>query len=283
MSFDAAAYRDRSLHNWEEAAPGWARHWEDTRAMFAPVTHWLIDALELQPGERVLELAAGVGEAGMLAAELVAPTGGVIISDQAEAMLDAARARATQLGIDNVEFRILNAEWIDLPVATLDGVLCRMGYMLMADPAAALAETRRVLRTGGRVALAVWDAPEANPWMTVPGRELTERGLMQPGAAGEPGPFALASADRVMELLEGAGFVEVRVERVDTPRRQASFSDFWATSLELSRGFHDAVMSRPAAEIEQIEAAVADRLAPYTAPDGSLEIPGRALVAAATV
>jgi SAM-dependent methyltransferase len=283
MSFDAGAYRDTSLRDWEEAAPGWARRQRDIAALFEPVTHWMIDALELQPGERVLELAAGIGEPGMLAAELVAPAGGVIVSDQAEAMLDAARERAAQLGLDNVEFRVLNAEWIDLPVATIDAVLCRMGYMLMADPAAALAETRRVLRTGGRLALAVWDAAEENPWMTLPGRVLAERGHTKPSAPGEPGPFALGNEQTLTDLLYEAGFREVRIERVDVSRRHASFAEYWSSSLELSRAFHDAVMSQPQPEIEQIEAAVERKVEPYTADDGSLELPGRALLAAASV
>ncbi len=114
----------------------------------------MLDAVSLQPGERVLELAAGLGETGMLAAERVAPMGGVIVSDQADAMLDGARARALQLGLSNIEFQVLGAEWIDLPLASVDAVLCRWGYMLIADPSAALAETRRVLRPGGRLALA---------------------------------------------------------------------------------------------------------------------------------
>ena len=96
MSFDANAYRQASLDGWEAAAPGWVRRQEMLRAFGAPVSHWMLDAMHPQPGERVLELAAGLGETGMLAAELVAPIGGVIISDQAEAMLEGARARAAR-------------------------------------------------------------------------------------------------------------------------------------------------------------------------------------------
>ena len=170
MSFDPNAHRDASLRSWEEAASGWTRQQAAMREFGAPVSHWMIDAIMPQPGERVLELAAGLGETGMLAAELVAPMGGVIVSDQAEAMLAGARARALALGLSNVEFQVLNAEWIDLPVASIDAVLCRWGYMLMADPPAALTDTRRVLRPGGRVALAVWDAIEHNPWALLPPR-----------------------------------------------------------------------------------------------------------------
>jgi SAM-dependent methyltransferase len=281
MSFDSSAHRDESLQSWEEAASGWARQQAAMRDFSAPVAHWMIDAIAPQPGQRVLELAAGLGETGMLVAELVAPIGGVIVSDQAEAMLSAARERAIALGLSNVEFKVLNAEWIDLPVASVDAVLCRWGYMLMADPAAALAETRRVLRPGGRVALAVWDSIEQNPWVRLPGLELIERGLTTPPAAGTPGMFALASSEQLTLLLQEAGFEDVRVEGLDLNRRHASFEEFWDSTLDLSRALHDAVLDRPEPEIAEIHAALAERFAPYTAVDGSLEIPGRTLVASA--
>jgi len=282
MSFDANAHRDASLQGWEEAAAGWVRSQELLREFGAPVSHWLIDAVAPQPGQRVLELAAGLGETGLLAAELVAPVGGAIISDQAEAMLSGARERAATLGLSNVEFHVLNAEWIDLPVASVDVVLCRWGYMLMADPAAALGETRRVLRPSGRVALAVWDAIEHNPWASLPGAELRERGLTPPPVPGAPGPFALGSADRLRELLEQAGFAELRVQTLQLHRRHASFEEFWETTLDLSRPFHDAVLARPQTEIEEIRAAVRKRLEPYEAAGGVLDIPGRTLVASAS-
>jgi SAM-dependent methyltransferase len=282
MSFDANAHRDASLQGWEEAAAGWVRSQELLREFGAPVSHWMLDAVAPQPGQRVLELAAGLGETGLLAAELVAPVGGAIISDQAEAMLAGARKRAAQLGLSNVEFQVLNAEWIDLPVASVDVVLCRWGYMLMADPAAALGETRRVLRSGGRVGLAVWDSIEHNPWAALPGLELRDRGLVPSPEPGAPGPFALGRAEGVYELLQEAGFAEVNVESLQLHRRHASFEQFWESTLDLSRAMHDAVLSRPQAEIVQIQQAVRERFAPYEAADGSLDIPGRTLVASAS-
>jgi ubiquinone/menaquinone biosynthesis C-methylase UbiE len=276
-----AEHRRQSLEHWEEAAAGWMARQEAVRRLSEPVSQWMIDAIEPQPGQRVLELAAGLGETGFRVAELVAPIGGVITSDQSEAMLDGARARASELGLSNVEFQALNAEWIDLPLASVDAVLCRWGYMLMADPHTALRETRRVLRTGGRVALAVWDAVQHNPWAALPALELRERGLGEPAAPGQPGPFALGDQARVRELLEQAGFTAVWVHALDLCQRCASFEELWETTLDLSRVFHDAVLSRPQEEIEQIHASLAERFAPYTAPDGSLSIPMRTLVATA--
>jgi SAM-dependent methyltransferase len=284
MSFDANAYRKSSLENWEEAASGWFGRKELMRQFAAPVSHWMIDAISPQPGQRVLELAAGLGETAMLAAELVAPMGGVVVSDQAEAMLTGARARALELGLSNIEFQVLNAEWIDLPLASVDAALCRWGYMLMADPATALGETRRVLRPGGRVALAVWDAIEHNPWASLPARELIERGIApQPdGDAQTPGPFVLGSAQRLTALLQQAGFGEIHVEAIELLRRHPDFEELWDTTLDLSRNFHDAVLSRPENEIAEIKGSLAARFAPYTSAQGALEIPGRTLVACAS-
>jgi SAM-dependent methyltransferase len=285
VSFDANAYRRASLESWEAAAPGWVRRQELLRELAAPVSQWMLGALALQPGQRVLELAAGLGETGLLAAELVAPSGRVIVSDQAEAMLEGARSRALALGLDNVEFRVLDGEWIDLPLASVDAVLCRWGYMLMADPGAALGETRRVLASGGRLAFAVWDSVQSNPWALLPAQELRERGLAPAppeSSQPRPGPFALGSAEVVRELLAGAGFAEVEVQELELPRRHPDFEELWETTLDLSRDFHDAVLSRPAGEMEEIKASLAERFAPYTAADGTLEVPGRTLVASAS-
>lgn len=286
-AFDANAHREASLEGWEAAASGWRRRHEAIARFGAPVGEWMLDAVALQPGERVLELAAGMGETGMLAAEQVAPGGKVIVSDQAEAMLEGARARARELGIENVEFRRYGAEWIDLPLASVDVVLCRWGYMLLADPGAALAEARRVLAPGGRIALAVWDSVQHNPWALQPTLELIERGLIPapapaPDAGWQPGPFALGDPARVRELLADAGFAEIDVQAVELVQEYPSFDDLWETMLDINHTFHDAVLSRPEPEIGEIRAGLAARLSSYTSTEGAIVLPGRSLVARAS-
>jgi ubiquinone/menaquinone biosynthesis C-methylase UbiE len=267
---------------WDEAAAGWRRHGELLRTYTAPVSSWLVDAIDPRPGQRVLELAAGLGDISLLVAARVAPDGVVVCSDRSQAMLEAARARAAELGVGNVEFAPLDAEWIDLPVASVDALICRWGYMLVAHPESALRESRRVVRPGGAVALAVWDAPELNPWSAVPNGVMRERGLLRAPEPGSPGPFALADEGRLRELLEQAGFEEVRVAALDFEESQPDFDSYWETRLDFSRILHDAVLSRPEAEIAEIRGEVEARLAQYAAPDGRLAIPARTLVAAAS-
>ena len=114
---DPDTLRAQMLERWELAASGWGKRAEDVRDHGMPVSLWLIEHLALQPGQRLLELAAGPGDTGFLAAELITPGGTLISSDGADAMLELARNRAEKLGIHNVEFKSLQLEWIDLPTA----------------------------------------------------------------------------------------------------------------------------------------------------------------------
>lgn len=280
---DPERYRDVARDQWSRSADGWARRRDEFQRATLPVSRWLIDAVEPQPGQLLLELAAGPGDTGLLAAELVRPGGGGLISsDFAEEMLDAARARARELGADNVEFRVLEMEWLDLPTASVDAVLCRWGFMLTADPAAALREARRVLRPGGRLALAVWDDPAHNAWATLPTDVLVERGLTERRDPAGPGMFAFSPPSRVAELLADAGFAEVELDAVDFVYGWASADAFWDTTMDLSRPFRDLVEGLDDAERAAVREALAARLEPHRRPDGELAIAARTLVAAAS-
>ncbi len=281
-AFDAESYREAAQDKWARAAAGWGERRAHLQQAAAPVSHWLVEAIGPQPGHTVLELAAGPGDTGMLAAELIAPGGTLICSDAAEPMLDVARARAQELGRHNVDFRTLNAEWIDLDAASVDAVLCRWGYMLLADPAAALRETRRVLRPGGKLALAAWDAAEHNPWVSLAAEEMQRVvGGAEP-EPGQPGMFAFAPSGRIEELVQATGFTEVEVEAVDFGFTYADLDEWWEDRIALSVPFADALAGLDPAQRDRLRAAIDDRLGQFADSDGSLRIPARALVAAAT-
>jgi SAM-dependent methyltransferase len=278
---DPDVERAEMLTRWEVAAAGWARRADGVREMGMPVSTWMIDHLALQPGMRVLELAAGPGDTGFLAAELIKPGGTLISSDATEAMLEVARGRARKMGIDNVEFRQLELEWIDMETATVDAILCRWGVMLILDPPAAVHEMRRVLRPGGRVALAVWDESRLNPWATIPGRVLVELGHTAPADPNAPGMFTLAAPGALAELLEGAGFVDVEVDAVELPRSYEHLDAYVDEQLDLSGVF--AKIFRELSEDEQPEVRrrIGELLSDFATDDGSIRVPGQSLVAAA--
>jgi SAM-dependent methyltransferase len=252
------------------------------REATAPVSRWLVEAVHPQPGHRVLEVAAGQGETGFLAAEAVLPGGTVLSSDRSEGMLESARARAAELGLDNVEFRALDAEWLDVPTASLDGVLCRWGVMLLVDRGAALHEMRRVLRPGGRLALAVWGPPETNQWAAIPARTLMDRGLVPAPEPGSPGMFELADEAVLHDLIAGAGFTDVEIEPIDFEYAHPSFDDWWETHVDLSAVSAEAIAGLASEEDDALRADLRGRLAPFLRDDGSLVLPARAVGAAAS-
>jgi len=278
---DPEEYRAASREGWSASAGAWGAYRGVMQAAGEPVSHWMVDAIDPQPGHRVLELAAGPGDTGFLAAELIEPGGTLISSDLVEEMLDQGRARAAELRITNVEFQIIDAEWIDLPTASLDGVLARWVYMLLADPATALRETRRVLRPGGRLALAAWADPEENPWAFAPRAELAAMGAVTPPAPGAPDMFALREPQQIVDLLEETGFEDIVVEPVPIVFRYASLDDWWDTQLDLSPTLARGVVALTPAQRDDLRDALDLRLARYVADDGSVALPGLTHVAAA--
>jgi SAM-dependent methyltransferase len=281
MSSDPDTLRAEMRTAWEKVAGGWGRQADVVREMGMPVSMWMIDHLQLQPGQRVLELAAGPGDTGFLAAELIQPGGTLISSDGAEAMLEIARERAQALGLANVEYKQLELEWIDLPTASVDAVLCRWGLMLIVDRAAALQEMRRVVAPGGHIALAVWDDPERNEWATAPNRVLIELGLAEPPDPNGPGMFTLAAPGVLQEMLESAGFVDVVVEGVDIERPYQGLDNYLAELFDLSQAFGRALQGASTEKRAEVRRRIAESLKGFTGEDGSLLLPGRSLVAAA--
>jgi SAM-dependent methyltransferase len=282
VDLEPEEYRARSRERWGGAAAGWERRRAAMQASAAVVSTWLVEHVEPQPGQTILELAAGPGDTGLMAAELVGPSGRLISSDASEEMIDVARRRAEELGIANAEFKVMEGEWIDLPTASVDAVLCRWGYMLMLDPEASLRETRRVLRPGGHVALAAWAAPEENPNMTLAPKTLLDLGLTEPPPAGEPGPFAFAQPGRIEELLDAAGFDDVLVEAVDLHFHFPTRDDVFETFLDLSPTGSETLRRLSPADHTRFRDALDERLEPFVRDDGGVELPGRTLVAAAS-
>jgi SAM-dependent methyltransferase len=200
---------------WRAVAAGWARRSERLRRLGQPVTERFLR--EIAPGQRVLDVASGVGEPALTIAEHVGRSGRVVGTDLVEEMVAAARATAAARGVVNVEFRHVDGEALDVDPGTFDVVTSRWGLMFMPDPVACLTAARRALGPGGRLVAAVWASPDRNPWIAVPMGVLM-RGLgIEPPPPGTPGAFALADWERLQGVVEAAGFTSVLLEELALP------------------------------------------------------------------
>ena len=267
---------------WRRGAQGWERRQASLRKKSAPVANWLVDAIDPQLGQRVLEIAAGPGETGFIAARRLGPEGELLSTDQAPEMVEVARRRAAELGLDNVEFAVVDAQKLDLQPASFDAAICRWGFMLMAQPDEAMRRTRIALRDGGRLALATWDRPDHNLWMAVPMIALVGQGVLPPPNPADPSPFALHDLADLERRLRGAGFSSVRTDRIGFAQWYPSFDEYWAESMDFAAPLAEAVSNAPADVAEAVRAGARESLSQFTATDGRLEIPASALVAVAT-
>jgi len=249
-----------------------------------PVATWMLDAIAPQPGQTILDLAAGIGDTGFLAAELIQPGGQLITSDFVPEMLAAAQRRAERLRITNVRFRQMDANVpLDQPAATLDAVICRWGYHLLKDGEAALRDTRRVLKQHGTVALSAWTGPEDNQWSAIPVGILRDRGLLEPDAPNTPGQFSWSANGVVAENVERAGFVDYRVETVNFSFRFSDAEDWWGHQVQVSTRTADAAAQMDTRTRKAVLEDLAEAAAGFRQDDGEIVIPARTWVAEATV
>ena len=152
--------RERSRSVWDAMAPGWENFRQDLWELSRPVSEWLVERLDPRPGQTILDLAGGLGETGFLAARRVGETGRILVTDFAPRMVAAARRRAAEFSITNADFRELDGERMALESECVDGVVCRWGYMLMADLPKRLALCGRAV---------TWSSRSSVPPTAIPG------------------------------------------------------------------------------------------------------------------
>ena len=282
MTIPAVDKKRQEIYEIAEAiAPTWERRRADIERVSTPVRDWMLRELSVRPGDTLLELAAGVGDTGFDALTLAGEEGRLISTDFSPAMVEAARRRGAERGLRNVEYRVIDAERIELGADSVDGVVCRFAYMLMPDPAEALAETRRVLRTGGRVTLAVWGPLERNPFFTTVAISLTQRGHLPPPEPAGPPAFSMASPQRTTALLEGAGFTSVRTEDVPVRWELPDVEEYLRLIADTAGPLGLVLGRLSATDRAAIQADVEDSLRRYEAKRG-YEVPGVALCAVAS-
>lgn len=266
--------------DWSAVAAGWDAHREHAENTTSAVSTAVLDALCLLPGQFVLELGAGTGDFAVELAARVAPGGRVLATDLAPGMV-ALCARAADR-VTNLDVAQMDAAATGREDAEFDAVVFRMGLMFVPEPEQALLECRRVLRSGGRLAVAVWAGPEHNPMLSCVGMAAMVHGVVTGGPPTGPGGlFSLTDPDRLRSVAAAAGFADADVQPVTTTARFASTDEHFATVSALAGPLSAALAAASPEQREKVRRTAAELAQPYLSEDG-LTLPGRALLLTAT-
>lgn len=263
-------------HHWREEA----ERYETLNAAFGEK---LLEALSLQPGERVLEVGCGNGGVALGLARRVGPTGRVLGVDLSGPMLGNARRGAAEAGLDHVAFEHGDAQVHPFEPGGFDAVCSRFGVMFFDDPVVAFANLARAARPGGRLAVLCWQDLLRNEWITVPvGAALNHVPMPALGDPGTPGPFALADPDHLSRVLRDAGWDEVMLDDVEAPMRMGASVDDAVAFMQRTEMAQTLMKDVPEETVAAAWAAVREAVAPHARDDGAVVLTGRAWLASAT-
>jgi SAM-dependent methyltransferase len=231
---DTETFKRAALAQWEQAAAGWNDHGPQIRAWLRPATDAMLTMAGVRPGARVLDVAAGSGDQTLDIAQRVGPQGAVLAIDFSPAILALAQANAARAGCANVQTKVADAEVLDLPEASFDAAVCRLGLMLLPDPLRALCAMQRALRPGGGACAMVFSVPQANPCVAMLMATALEHAGQQPRDPFQAGGlFSLGKPGALDQLFRAAGFGDVATTKLQAPFRLPSaraYLDFVRTS-----------------------------------------------------
>jgi enediyne biosynthesis protein CalE5 len=225
---DPADFRETQHEQWNSAAVGWKEWSEFTDSAAGHISERLVELAGVEPGSRVLDVAAGYGEPALTAARRAGPEGRVVATDISAEMLAFGRERAQAGGLGNVEFMESDASSLDFPHESFDAAVSRWGIIFEPDAEAAAERIRGFLKPGARMAIASWGEPDQVPFLSIPMRTTMDRLDVPPPPPGTPGPLSRPTPEAIGGLLEGGGFSNVTVERDEVIFEFDSPEDFTA-------------------------------------------------------
>ena len=216
QSSNSDDFKAQQRQMWNDAAAGWQTWWETIERGAQKVSDKLVQLADIKPGDKVLDIATGIGEPAVTAARKVMPNGRVVATDISPQMLTIAKTRAKSLGLDGIiEFRETDAEKLDLPdssTAKFDAILSRWGLMFLPNLQDALVKIRQMLVTDGRLSAAVWSAPSKVPLLDLAFATVRKQINAPAPPPTAPGPFALADAEALKQMFSQAGFKDIETD-----------------------------------------------------------------------
>jgi len=215
--FDAEKYKNTTRQQWDSAAAAWDRWGPFLRQWLGEATELMLDLAGVQAGSRVLDVAAGAGDQTLLAAARVGPRGHVLATDISPRILELAALHAQEAGYDHVATLVQDGEDLQVPEASFDAVISRVGLIYFPDQQRALRAMKRALRPGGRIAAIVYSTPQRNGFFSIPVSIIRARAALPPPLPGQPGPFSLGSAGVLEDAFKQAGFSNVTSRLIAAP------------------------------------------------------------------
>ncbi len=250
-----------SLWNSQEDVKRWLQEAEQRKHLMGEATQRMLQAAGIEPGDHVLDIAAGTGDQSLLAAQIVGPTGSVLASDLSVEMLKVAATLAQQEGLGNLRTQVMDAQQLDLEENTFDAAISRNGLMLMPQPQQALQEVYRVLKPGKKFAVLVWSRPERNPHFSI---ALNTIKKYVPGFIG-PSVFALADPTILEQNFKDAGFHDIATEAIPLHLHMPSVDAYVKTRLGMVAGATQHLSSQ---EQQNLLEEVRQQLRQFEGPDG---------------
>jgi ubiquinone/menaquinone biosynthesis C-methylase UbiE len=250
----------RNKAHWSTRSDAWDKWSEKIRTRSAEFSRALITAAGLDSGQRVLDLACGVGDTSLELGSVVGPGGFVMTTDLAFDMVARARRRAAADDLVNLHFCTAKMESLPFGDRCFDGIVCRLGIMYCPHVQRALAETRRVLRPGARAAFLVCGPREDNPILKIVHEVVTDLFELKKGD-GVIDPFRFAATGSLGEEMAQAGFLDVAEHDVTLTQRIPVGTYFWQASLE--RGMSISLEDLPRDTRHELEQRMATAFEPY--------------------
>jgi SAM-dependent methyltransferase len=243
---------ERVRAEWQAVAGGW-RRWEPLFQSFTwPLALRMAAVAQIGDAQRVLDVGCGIGDPTLQVAVLVGPHGRVVGVDLVEDMLATGRERAAALGLGHVEFRAGDVASIELPPHAFDVVLGRWSLIYVSDVAGVLGRLRDALVPGGRIAVAAWAPPAANPWITIPMDALARVVPLPTADTDAPGLFHLSADGALARALDAAGFAGVRQERVRLSQFAHDPAEYWAMLTDMAGPIAPLLAGLAATERERV-------------------------------
>jgi enediyne biosynthesis protein CalE5 len=278
-SIDAGEFRSGQRQQWDTASAGW-RRWNDLIDQASSgISDRLVELAGVEPGGRVLDVAAGYGEPSLTAARAVGPEGSVVASDISAGMLAYGRERAAAAGIENIEFVESDAMLLEFPADSFDAALSRWGIIFDPDGEGAAARVRGFLKSGARMAIASWGPPERVPFLAIPMRTAMQRLGVEPPPPGTPGPLSRPTPEAIGGLLEGGGFSDVAVEEADASFEWESAEEFTTFIREIAPPITAMLAPHPEEEQKATWDAITEAARAQAGEDGRLKLSNLVLLA----